>query len=150
MTFTHQMGDDHHRCDELFAVAEQVVESGQWPQAEAAHQRFIAAMEQHLHAEEELLFPAFEEASGMHEGPTSMMRYEHEQMRTLFAQMGQALQARSSDDYLGASETLLIMMQQHNAKEEQILYPMLDQMLAPQSASLMPQLEARIGSGGEE
>ncbi len=79
----------------------------------------------------------------MTEGPTSMMRYEHEQMRSLFAQMSQALQAQRSDDYLGASETLLIMMQQHNAKEEQILYPMLDQMLAAQAESLMPQLEAR-------
>jgi iron-sulfur cluster repair protein YtfE (RIC family) len=148
MTFTRQMGDDHHACDELFAVAEQVVESGQWPQAAEAHQRFVAAMELHLQAEEELLFPAFEQASGMSEGPTSVMRHEHVQMRALFEQMGQALAAQSSDDYLGASETLLIMMQQHNMKEEQILYPMLDQMLAPQAASLMPQLEARLTSRG--
>lgn len=149
MTFTSQMGADHHRCDELFASVEQAVEGGQWPQAAQAHQQFIEAMEQHLQAEEQLLFPAFEEASGMREGPTSMMRYEHEQMRELFAQMGQALAAERGDDYLGASETLLILMQQHNAKEEQILYPMLDQVLAPQAASLQSQLEDRIGQGGE-
>ncbi len=143
MTLSNHMADNHHHCDELFATAEQAVESEQWPQAAEAHQGFIDAMERHLKAEEELLFPAFEEASGMTEGPTSMMRHEHEQMRSLFAQMSQALQAQRSDDYLGASETLLIMMQQHNAKEEQILYPMLDQMLAAQAESLMPQLEAR-------
>ena len=148
MTFTAYMGDDHHRCDELFAAAEQAVDSEQWPQAAAAHQGFIDAMEQHLKTEEELLFPAFEEESGMTMGPTSVMRHEHEQMRTLFAQMTQALQAQSSEDYLGASETLLIMMQQHNAKEEQMLYPMIDQTLAPQADKLMPQLEARITTGG--
>ncbi|MEN8171139.1 MAG: hemerythrin domain-containing protein [Pseudomonadota bacterium] len=148
MTFTTRMGDDHHRCDELFAAAEQAVDKGEWPQATAAHQGFIDAMEQHLRAEEELLFPAFEEASGMTMGPTSVMRHEHEQMRALFAQMTQALQAQSSDDYLGASETLLIMMQQHNAKEEQMLYPMLDQVLTAQSESLMTQLEARMSVRG--
>lgn len=144
MTLSSEMGDDHQRCDELFAIAEQVVESGQWPQAAQAHHDFIGAMEQHLQSEEQLLFPAFEQASGMSEGPTSVMRYEHEQMRSLFGQMGQALAARNSDDYLGASETLLIMMQQHNAKEEQILYPMFDQMLAPQAATLLAQLATRL------
>ncbi len=148
MTFTAYMGDDHHRCDALFAAAEQAADSEQWLQAAAAHQGFIDAMEQHLKTEEELLFPAFEEASGMTMGPTSVMRHEHEQMRALFAQMTQALQAHSSEDYLGASETLLIMMQQHNAKEEQMLYPMIDQTLAAQADQLMPQLEARISSGG--
>ncbi len=144
MSFSTPMADDHHHCDELFASAEQVVESGQWQQAAEAHQRFIDGMEQHLQAEEELLFPAFEAASGISEGPTSVMRHEHQQMRALFAQMGEALAAQNSDDYLGASETLLILMQQHNAKEEQILYPMLDQMLGPQADSLMPELQSRI------
>lgn len=146
MTFSTPMADDHHHCDELFAAAEQAVEAEQWPQAGEAHQRFVDGMERHLQAEEELLFPAFEQASGMSEGPTSVMRHEHEQMRDLFRQMGEALAAQSGDDYLGASETLLILMQQHNAKEEQILYPMLDQMLLPQADSLMPRLQTRLTS----
>ena len=147
MSFSTPMSDDHHYCDELFAAAEQAVEAQQWPQASEAHQRFVEGMEQHLKAEEELLFPAFEQASGMSEGPTSVMRHEHEQMRQLFRQMGQALDAQEVDDYLGASETLLIMMQQHNAKEEQILYPMLDQVLVGQSEKLLQQLKPRIASG---
>ncbi len=146
MVFSTPMAGDHRYCDELFAAAEQAVEGEQWQQAAEAHQRFVDSMEQHFQAEEELLFPAFEEASGMSEGPTSVMRHEHQQMRALFTQMGGALAEQSSEEYLGASETLLILMQQHNAKEEQILYPMLDQMLAPQEAALMPQLESRIAS----
>lgn len=142
MNFSSPMANNHHHCDELFAAAEEAVESEQWPRAGEVHSSFIAAMEQHLKAEEELLFPAFEEASGMSMGPTAVMRHEHEQMRELFAQMGQALERMNSDDYLGASETLLILMQQHNAKEEQILYPMLDQML---NDSLLPELEKRLG-----
>ncbi|MDH5784458.1 MAG: hemerythrin domain-containing protein [Chromatiales bacterium] len=148
MSYSNPMANDHHHCDELFAAAEQVVEGGEWLRASESHRRFIEAMRHHLEAEEQLLFPAFEAASGMTQGPTSVMRHEHEQMRGLFAQMDQAVAAQSGDDYLGASETLLILMQQHNAKEEQILYPMLDQMLAPQADELLPQLAERIDSAG--
>ncbi len=144
MIFASRMGQHHHHCDELFASAEQAVESGEWDKAATAHQRFIDAMERHLQAEEQMLFPSFEEVSGMTMGPTEVMRHEHEQMRQLFSEMTAALENQSSEDYLGASETLLIFMQQHNAKEEQILYPMLDQMLAPQSDALASELEKRL------
>jgi len=50
-------------------------------------------------------------------------------MRSLFSEMKDAIEQNNSDDYLGAAETLLILMQQHNMKEEQILYNMMDQRL---------------------
>ena len=63
-------------------------------------------------------------------GPTEMMRMEHDQMRVLFAEMRDALEKKKNDDYLGIADTLLILMQQHNIKEEQILYNMMDQRLS--------------------
>ena len=54
-------------------------------------------------------------------GPTRMMRMEHEQMRQLFSELAEALENRDKDGYLGLSETLMILMQQHNMKEEQVL-----------------------------
>lgn len=51
------------------------------------------------------------------------MRGEHDQMRELLVAAKFALDARDEDDYSGTAETLLIMMQQHNMKEENILYP---------------------------
>ncbi|NOQ90114.1 MAG: hemerythrin domain-containing protein, partial [Gammaproteobacteria bacterium] len=100
-----------------------------WDTASQAFNEFVQAMERHLGIEEQILFTAFEEETGMVTGPTEMMRMEHEQMRTLFAEMKEAMEQQNSDDYLGAAETLLIMMQQHNMKEEQILYNMMDQRL---------------------
>ncbi|MGM0594185.1 MAG: hemerythrin domain-containing protein [Pseudomonadota bacterium] len=140
-TFSQFMGDDHARCDQLFADAEQAVESGDWEWAEKAHRAFISAMQHHFAMEEELLFPAFEQATGASAGPTVVMRHEHQQMRSLFSDMEQALSERNSDDYLGATETLLILMQQHNAKEEQILYPMSDRTLQAEQAALLEQMQ---------
>lgn len=142
MQITDFMGDDHRRCDTIFASAEESVSKGDWPSAESENRRFLEAMEHHFKMEEEMLFPRFEEVSGHTMGPTEMMRHEHRQMRQLFEQMNQAVTAQSADDYLGASETLLILMQQHNAKEEQMLYPMSDQVLAGEQDELINKLEA--------
>lgn len=142
-TFSEFLGDDHQHCDQLFADAEAVVEGGDWPQAQRAHRAYIDAMQNHFGMEEEELFPAFEAASGSTMGPTAVMRHEHTQMRALFDDMTQALERQSADDYLGASETLLILMQQHNAKEEQMLYPMSEQVLAAEQEALLQRMKTR-------
>lgn len=141
-TFSDFLSADHGACDDLFARVEKAVADGDWSTAATGHTAFINAMERHLGMEEQVLFPAFEEATGSPMGPTQVMRHEHTQMRQLFSDMGQALGGRDADEYLGAAETLLILMQQHNAKEEQILYPMSDQVLGGQREALFRQMEA--------
>lgn len=141
-TFTQYLGGDHQRCDALFALAEQAVHA-RADDASAAHGRFVEAMEHHFGLEEDLLFPAFESATGTRMGPTTVMRHEHEQMRQLFEQMSGDLTDGRYDDYLGAAESLLILMQQHNAKEEQMLYPMCDDALAYSRDNLLQDMRDR-------
>lgn len=120
---------DHRHCDHLFAAAEQSAASGDWPAADSQFDVFAGALEHHFTVEEQGLFPAFEARTGMTMGPTQVMRMEHLQMRKLLADMRDAIAKRNGDGYLGLSETLMMLMQQHNIKEEQILYRMADQAL---------------------
>jgi iron-sulfur cluster repair protein YtfE (RIC family) len=101
-------------------------------------------MQNHFAAEEDVLFPAFEVKTGMTMGPTQVMRDEHAQMNDLMMAAYQSLLAKDADDYSGNTETLLIMMQQHNMKEEHVLYPMCDEHLAHQVAVLLPQLRQQL------
>lgn len=135
MNIKEFMAQDHKDCDLLFSEAENAAAEADWGTASQAFNAFVNAMERHFGVEEEALFPAFEHATGMLTGPTEMMRMEHQQIRTLFAEMHDALQQKNTDDFLGTAETLLIMMQQHNMKEEQILYNMMNQRL-PEDANL--------------
>ena len=145
MSFPTQILPDHHRhCDDLFAAAEDVVQRGEWAAAAPAFERFHAQMQAHFAAEEDLLFPAFEAATGMSAGPTKMMRYEHEQMRALLAQLAAACAAHDSEGYAGAAETLLMLMQQHNMKEENILYPMCEQALGAEAERLGEKMGATL------
>ena len=70
-----------------------------------------------------------------------MMRMEHAQMNTLVEQMATTLTNRDAQGYGGLSETLLIVMQQHNLKEEQILYPIADNVLAAQREALLGRMQ---------
>ena len=126
---TQIMPAHHHHCDDLFVAAEDAVGRGDWEGAAASFGCFENQMKAHFEAEESVLFPAFEAATGMSDGPTRMMRYEHEQVRSLLAQLAVACTARDGDSYAGVGETLLMLIQQHNMKEENILYPMCDQAL---------------------
>jgi hemerythrin-like domain-containing protein len=123
------MTQDHRHCDDSYAAAEEKVAAGRWGEAGQSWTIFRSALETHLNREESLLFPAFETQTGNTQGPTAMMRMEHEQMRSLVAEMDEAIVARDADSFLGLAETLMILTQQHNMKEEQILYPMIDQVV---------------------
>ena len=127
---TTTMSADHRHCDEIFAKAEELIANGNWSEGGPEFKAFHDAMEHHFTMEETVLFPAFEESTGMKMGPTEVMRGEHVQMRELFADMAESVEQQDVDRYLGLSETLLMIMQQHNMKEEQMLYRMADQALA--------------------
>lgn len=132
------MTRNHRECDEAYARAEEAAAGGDWPAATSGFRTFHRAMIRHLAMEEGVLFPAFEDATGMAGGgPTEVMRLEHEQMRSLFAEMEQAVAARAATEFLGLCETLLVLMQQHNLKEEDMLYRMMDEVLAARAAELI-------------
>jgi iron-sulfur cluster repair protein YtfE (RIC family) len=128
-TIAEFLAAEHRCCDESFASTEEAAQAGDLARCRAFYRQFQATMEHHFQKEEALLFPAFEQASGNAMGPTRVMRLEHQQMRETLAQMDSALGGGDLDDFLGQAETLLILMQQHNIKEEQILYPMCDRFL---------------------
>jgi hemerythrin-like domain-containing protein len=123
------MTNEHRHCDDLFAEAENAASNGDWPSASSVWEGFCRELENHLQREEQFLFPAFEAQTGNTQGPTAVMRQEHSQMRALIHQMTAAVSNQDEEAFLGGADTLQILISQHNMKEEQILYPMTDQVL---------------------
>ncbi len=126
VTISRSMTDDHRHCDDLFVELERVIISRDWERADALSKQFEQAMEHHFSIEENHLFPAIQQASMQTSGPVRVMTMEHDQMRYLISSLMSAIAEQSKRQALGVIETLLVMMQQHNLKEEQILYPMAD------------------------
>ncbi|NDP47599.1 MAG: hemerythrin domain-containing protein [Sulfuriferula multivorans] len=141
-TILEYLGGDHRACDELFASAEAAVAQKNWGSAHDLFDRFQAAMVRHLAMEENVLFPAFEAHTGNSMGPTQIMRMEHQQIRDLIQNMARAVANSNHNSYLGLSETLNMLMQQHNMKEETMLYPMSDQVLGSERDAVIRAMEA--------
>ena len=120
---------DHRRCDGLFEAAMQAAESGDWDNCRRQFDAFRVALRDHMAAEEQVLFPAFEAATGMSAGPTRVMRYEHQQMLGLLDQLQAALAARDAQRFADSAKSFTGLMAAHGAKEENILYPLCDEAL---------------------
>ncbi len=136
--------DDHRECDQVFAVAEEAVSKGNWDEARQGMEKFTNTFFRHLSMEEDVLFPRLEEKMGGPIGPTMVMRSEHQQMKALVEEMVLAAQDNDPDAFLSASETLMILTQQHNMKEEQMLYPLCDESLAEDEAVIGKMQEVKI------
>lgn len=136
------MSKHHEHCDDIFARAREAATAGDLAAAERDCKSFVREIERHIDAEENILFPAFEERSGMAGGPTRVMRMEHAQMRDLFAELLVALEKKDSARYAEAAERLADILGEHNMKEENILYPMLEKMLGGDGETVLTRVKA--------
>ncbi len=133
---------DHRACDEEFANMENAVSKENWDEANEKFNKFSSDLLHHFDMEEKVMFVAFEDKTGMTQGPTMMMRMEHEQMKQILDQLKDDLVSKDQNHFFGVSESLMMLMQQHNMKEEQMLYAMADAHLADDVANVVENMKA--------
>src|SRR6478752_6770695 len=86
---------DHDRLDELFKTF-QTSKRSNFIKAKEAFKEFKVGLQRHMVWEEELLFPMWEEKTGMVEdGPTPMMRHEHSQIRQLLDSIDRKVESQN-------------------------------------------------------
>jgi len=142
MEISNFMRNEHRMCDESFAKAEEAANNSDFKEAFKYFEEFMIDTLKHFDKEEEILFPKFEEVTGSSEGPTQVMRYEHNQVRGLLEQLKDAIDKEDKDRFFSITDTLMILLQQHNMKEEQMLYAMCDRVLAAQASELIEKMKA--------
>lgn len=144
------MARDHHQCDDQYDLAEARVVACDWGSAVTDFARFRHMLERHLGMEEQVMFPALENAMGSSNGPTNVMRGEHGHMRDIVQCMADAIANKDNEEFFNLADTLRMLMRQHNLKEEGILYPMADRFLAnrlPQLLAEMAGFESALAQG---
>ncbi len=126
---------DHDRLDALEEAAFQSRAKGDREASRELYAAFAAGLRRHIGFEEELLFPAFEQGTGMPPtlGPTAVMRSEHREIRDLLDR----IEAGIADEVAPVEELrrrFRAVLADHNLKEEQILYPTTDDLLGAEKA----------------
>lgn len=132
---TRFMGADHDRLDRLF-LEFQGAKHRDPERARELFSEFRSGLLRHIGWEEELLFPLFEERTGMRGGgPTAVMRMEHRQIQQFLERVQAALSSGAPTGDL--EEGLLALLKGHNEKEEAVLYPWVDRVLGEDGAGEM-------------
>jgi iron-sulfur cluster repair protein YtfE (RIC family) len=127
------MEEDHDHLDRLFAT----YQTGKALNREHAVQTFAQfkqLLQRHIVWEEDILFPIFEQRTGMKEvGPTAVMRVEHKSIKCCLDRIHEDIRAGGvGDDQV--ERLLLDLLVDHNKKEETVLYPWLDRTLSSHEA----------------
>lgn len=121
---------EHRKIDEQFERFGESVAAGQ--PAPQFFQEAVASLYRHIEIEERFLLPEIEAAGLV--GPASVMRYEHEEIRRLTADV-QVLLGKQAECVIVQSllHGLLVFLREHNYKEEHVLYPAADRLLGGNS-----------------
>jgi regulator of cell morphogenesis and NO signaling len=136
---------DHEEIDRLFMEAIRNVREASKPVQ--AFEEFDRRLDRHIRWEEEILFPAVEKLNpDLSRGPGQVMRMEHVEIKKLKDEF-RRLENPGTGEYSKHGSKLLEHLRQilseHNAKEENVYYPIADQMLSEdEKTGLLKRLSA--------
>jgi len=130
-TVLNFMGEDHDRLDNIFKEFRTVKNSDK-STAKSLFHEFKIGLQKHIVWEEEILFPLFENKTGMsNSGPTTIMRMEHRKIKDYLEKIhDNIVDGNVQTDDL--EEELIKVLTEHNNKEENILYPWIDNSTSEQ------------------
>lgn len=118
----------HTRCEALRAAAAAALEAGEWEAFAGRLQTLRAGLYSHFAYEEEELFPECERLGGMREA-IETLRAEHRDMRAILDALASASAKHDPEGCRAEFAAVTQLLRQHQAREEQLLYPVLARLL---------------------
>jgi regulator of cell morphogenesis and NO signaling len=128
---TEALAWDHDRLEDLERKAFEERAAGRFAEAARAYDTFARGLRRHIGFEEDILFPEFEQRTGMPRdaGPTAVMRAEHRTIEGLLEEIARRIGDPAADADAPRRE-LHDVLGDHNVKEERVLYPGTDRLLS--------------------
>ncbi len=146
MKITDALKGEHGVFYAQFELLEEVIAPATLPVLKAQGAVLAARLAPHAQIENELLFPALEEQLGTH-GPTAAFRAEHDAIDSAFERLQQLRELNRDHAQIDADlarlpqtpslaeardliDEVVHAAREHFAKEEQMLFPMAEQVLS--------------------
>lgn len=136
------LSGEHIQSRKLFADAERAVCEEQWEIAILHFEHLIFDLEQHFKKEELISFPSLVSALEHAQVPIAVMYQEHNQIRRLLIHIRLILRRRDKNSFLRNSESLITLMNQHNHREENIIYHIAGDMLHKEISDVIRQMDS--------
>ena len=116
------MLQEHRRCDLLLASAEEAFARADWVLFRARVAALREALLAHFETEEGVVFPQFEQRTGLR-APTADLCTQHKGMRKILEALASASPAHDPEGCGAELATFALLYRQHREREEGLLYP---------------------------
>lgn len=120
---------DHDRLDLLLLEVIKLVSARRFNEARPRLSNFAFDLRRHVYLEDDVVYPRFEQLTGMIDGPTVVMRDEHRAIEHHLAGMIDAAMRDDRDGFDAEQEAMVAVLSDHTAREEAEIYPVLDKRL---------------------
>ena len=118
--------DDHKRIDHLFeSLVIGIQDNKALEEQQSLFHIFKMGLLRHLHWEEGVLFPVFDELSGLVSSPTRVLRAQHTELESMISDIEADMASGFDLDYLQVLAQYLAI---HNENEETLLYPAIEKI----------------------
>jgi iron-sulfur cluster repair protein YtfE (RIC family) len=131
---------DHSKYEDLLAEFKDTVAIEDWKDADQLFRLLVTNLKGHMAMEEEVLYPAYEQASHLPQGPTQALRHEHDQIVKLVEDINRVIKTRDSTHMLDCVTYLEKCMIKHHEKEEDIFLPLASHVLDSNREAIMQKL----------
>ncbi len=142
LTISKHYEEDHDQLDWLFKSFQDLKRTD-YSRACEYFLEFKFGLQKHMAWEEEILFPSFEEKTGqVYKQPVYLMKIEHRRIGALLELIHNKVREGDPDTDKEEIE-LHRFLENHNKKEEEILYPLIDNSVTQVEAdSIFKQMNA--------
>lgn len=123
------VGADQRRLDDILDEVDECVGSGRFFQAARLYDEFLSGLERHMEMEEEVLFPLYASLVQGGDGVVADMATEHMLIRVVAEEVAESLRLEDVRAFSDGIEELHAVMDGHDLREEQGVYPRLDEAL---------------------
>lgn len=120
---------EHRRFDQLMADVEFLVDRRSFLQAAKRFGELRAALESHLHAEERVLLPLFENGDPRRKGAAKTLRDEHRKMLAMLDHLGAAISRNDFALFAKAVREFDVLAIEHQDSEQRVLHPWLEKVV---------------------
>jgi regulator of cell morphogenesis and NO signaling len=131
-TVASRLASDHTAHGALIEEMTRLAARGELERAENTLAALGSDVAEHMRFEEEVLFPVFEQHTGLYAGPTRAMRREHANILGKVDDMAAALHDADTARFTTACGELRGALSDHNRREQHVLYPVLDFVFDPE------------------
>jgi iron-sulfur cluster repair protein YtfE (RIC family) len=129
---TEYVAWDHDGQEDVLVEARDTLDGGDALLAFKHFEVYERRLLRHMRIEETILFPLVESLVAHAANAVAEMRHEHLHIRRILAAMRNALAAPDLEQFRHSFDELGLVLWAHEAREERLIYPVLDRSLSPE------------------